>query len=259
MLEINKIHLGDCLDLMKEIPDKSVDCIICDLPYGTTKCKWDVIIPFDKLWNEYNRITKNNCPIILFGGEPFSSYLRLSNLENYRYDWIWNKKRAANFLFMNKQPGKIVENICVFYKNQPTYNPQKRINPAGPHKGSLYRNPSKITKNVKEIMGDSWKETEMDDSQNYSGKTYEADKLLPNNILEFVKDTKRLHPTQKPISLLEYLIQTYTNENDLILDNCAGSGSTLVAAKNLNRNFIGIEKEEVYYKIANDRVFGNLI
>ena len=252
------IILGDCLEIMKTIEDKSIDLILCDLPFESTSCSWDIQIPFDQLWSHYDRIIKDNAAIVLFGIEPFSSYLRISNIKNYRYDWSWNKRRAANFLFMNKQPGKIIENICVFYKHQPTYNPQKIINPNGSHKGHLHKNPSKIVDNAKEMMGPSWKPTELDSSQNYKGKNYEPDKLLPNSLLEFVKDTKRSHPTQKPVKLLEYLIKTYTNENDIILDNCAGSGSTLIAAQNLNRQFIGIEKEEKYYKVIIERLKGNV-
>lgn len=144
---------GDCITEMAAIEDKSIDLILCDLPYGTTKCKWDVVIPFDKMWEQLQRVRKDNTAILLFGMEPFSSHLRLSNLSEYRYDWYWNKKRAANFLFMNKMPGKIIETISVFYKNQPTYNPQKRINPKGVSTRHLHKNPSKITKNVKDIMG----------------------------------------------------------------------------------------------------------
>lgn len=249
--------IGDCLDLMARIPDKSVDLVLCDLPYGTTKCSWDIVIPFEHLWECYHRICKPNAAILLFGTEPFSSSLRLSNLKDYRYDWIWNKKRAANFLFMNKMPGKVCEYISVFYKKQPTYNPQKIQRPGGIHKGSFYKNPNKITENVRSIMGDSWKETELGTDQNYKGKNYEPDKLLPNNLLEFVKDTKRLHPTQKPVTLCEYLIKTYSNTGDLILDNCAGSGTTGVAADNLDRKWILIEKDASMASLAIKRINQN--
>lgn len=255
MLQTNQIYLGDCLSVMQEIEDKSVDLILCDLPYGTTKCKWDIIIPFEKLWEQYNRIVKDNAAILLFGNEPFSSYLRISNIEQYRYDWYWQKDKAANFLFGNKMPLKNIEIISCFYSKQPTYNPQKEIRKDGIHKGSFYKNPAKISNNVKEIMGDSWKETEMDSKQNYSGKNYEPDKLLPKQLVYFAKDQRgKLHPTQKPVSLLEYLIKTYTNDNAIVLDNCCGSGSTCLAAKNLNRQFIGIEKEKAYYDIARKRL-----
>lgn len=255
MLQTNQIYLGDCLEKMQEIDDKSVDLILCDLPYGTTKCKWDIIISFEELWKQYNRIAKDNTAILLFGNEPFSSYLRISNIEKYRYDWYWQKDKAANFLFGNKMPLKNIEIISCFYFKQPTYNPQKTINPSGTSKRHLSPNPSKISGNVKEMMGESWKETEMDSTQNYSGKNYEPDKLLPKQLVYFAKDQRnKVHPTQKPVSLLEYLIKTYTNENDIVLDNCFGSGSTLVATKNLNRQFIGIEKEEKYFNIAKERL-----
>ena len=254
---MTKIELiqGDCLEKMKDIPDKSIDMILCDLPYGTTKCKWDVVIPFDKLWEQYNRIVKTNGCIALFGNEPFSSALRLSNLSAYRYDWYWQKDKAANFLFGNKMPLKVIEVISVFYSALPTYNPQKEINPKGVSKRHLSPNPSKITKNVKEVMGDSWKETEMDETQNYHGKHYEADKLLPKQLVYFSREQRgKVHPTQKPVALAEYLIKTYTNEGDLVLDNCMGSGTTGVACKNLNRNFIGIELDPEYFKIAEKRI-----
>jgi len=256
-----KIELiqGDCLEIMSSIPDKSIDMILCDLPYGTTKCKWDVVIPFDKLWEQYNRVVKPNGGIALFGNEPFSSALRLSNLFAYRYDWYWQKDKAANFLFGNKMPLKVIEVISVFYSALPTYNPQKEINPKGVSKRHLSHNPSKISKNVKEIMGGSWKETEMDETQNYHGKHYEADKLLPKQLVYFSREQRgKVHPTQKPVALAEYLIKTYTNEGDLVLDNCMGSGTTGVACKNLNRNFIGIEKDPEYFKIAEKRINENL-
>jgi len=255
-----KIELiqGDCLEKMKDIPSGSVDMILCDLPYGTTKCKWDVIIPFDKLWEQYNRIVKPNACIALFGNEPFSSSLRLSNLPAYRYDWHWEKDKAANFLFGNKQPLKNIEIISIFYQSQPTYNPQKTINPAGISKRHLSKNPSKISNNVKDIMGESWKETVMDESQNYHGKNYEPDKLLPKQLIYFARDQRnKIHPTQKPIALMEYLIKTYTNEGETVLDNCMGSGTTGVACKKTNRNFIGIEILPKYFEIAKKRIYEN--
>ena len=252
-----KIELlqGNCLEKMKDIPSGSVDMILCDLPYGTTKCKWDVIIPFDKLWEQYNRIVKPNACIALFGNEPFSSSLRLSNLPAYRYDWHWEKDKAANFLFGNKQPLKNIEIISIFYQSQPTYNPQKTINPAGISKKHLSKNPSKISNNVKDIMGESWKETVMDESQNYHGKNYEPDKLLPKQLIYFARDQRnKIHPTQKPIALMEYLIKTYTNEGETVLDNCMGSGTTGVACKKTNRNFIGIEILPKYFEIAKKQI-----
>ena len=226
---------GDCLELMKQVPDKSIDLTLCDLPYGTTKCKWDTVIPFDKLWEQYNRIIKDNGAIVLFGNEPFSSQLRLSNLKNYKYDWVWDKKRGSNFATVKIRPFNSFENIMVFYKKQPTYNPQM------------------------------WKSTPYTCNQGYVGEAkqtglYRDNVITVNNgdrypltILSFSKETG-LHPTQKPVALLEYLIKTYTNEGDVVLDNCMGSGSTGVACVNTNRNFIGIELDENYFKIAKERI-----
>ena len=226
---------GDCLELMKQVPDKSIDLILCDLPYGTTKCKWDTIIPFDKLWEQYNRIIKDNGAIVLFGNEPFSSQLRLSNLKNYKYDWVWDKKRGSNFATVKIRPFNSFENIMVFYKKQPTYNPQM------------------------------WKSTPYTCKQGYVGEAKQTglhrdDVITINNgdrypltILSFSKETG-LHPTQKPVALLEYLIKTYTNEGETVLDNCMGSGSTGVACKNTNREFIGMELDENYYKVACERL-----
>lgn len=235
------LRCGDCLELMKEISDKSIDMILCDLPYGKTNCRWDIIIPFDKLWEQYNRIIKDNGVIVLFGNEPFSSYLRLSNAKYYRYDWYWEKERLTNIMQVKRRAGKIIENICVFYKKQPTYNPQM-INPNclyKPHSGklgNLVDNKSKIS--VRNA---------------HYGK-------YPTQLLKFNRDISKnmLHPTQKPIALMEYLIKTYTNENDLVLDNCMGSGSTGVACVNTGRNFIGIELDENYFNIAKERIYNCL-
>ena len=237
MSNIN-LYQGDCLEVMKEIKDKSIDMILCDLPYGTTKCKWDVVISFDKLWEQYNRIIKDNGAITLFGSEPFSSKLRISNLRMYKYDWIWKKTKAQGFLNSKKMPLKDYENICVFYKRLPVYNPQ----------GIIYGNfqndrKSKYSKG-EDIYGKE-KEFGISHMSNF-----------PKQIIEFSNPSGKgqLHPTQKPVELLEYLIKTYTNENDLVLDNCMGSGSTGVACKNLNRNFIGIELDEKYFNIAKERI-----
>ena len=237
MSNIN-LYQGDCLEIMKQIKDKSIDMILCDLPYGTTKCKWDVVIPFDKLWEQYNRIIKDNGAIALFGSEPFSSKLRISNLRMYKYDWIWKKTKAQGFLNSKKMPLKDYENICVFYKRLPVYNPQ----------GIIYGNFQNDRKS-KYIKGEDiyGKEKEF-------GISHMSN--FPKQIIEFSNPSGKgqLHPTQKPIELLEYLIKTYTNENDLVLDNCMGSGSTGVACKNLNRNFIGIEMNENYFNIAKERI-----
>ena len=253
MPEIKIIH-GDCLEIMPTLADKSINMILCDLPYGTTACKWDTIIPFELLWAQYKRLIKDNCAIVLTASQPFTSALVMSNIKMFKYCWEWKKDKAANWMFGNKMPLKIFEDIAVFYESQPTYNPQKRINPEGVSTRHLYKNPSKITKNVRQVMGDDWKETVLDDTQNYHGSSYEPDKLLPTTELYFAREQRgKQHPTQKPVALFEYLIRTYTNEGDTVLDNCAGSGTTAIACLNTNRNAILIEKDEDYYKAALDR------
>lgn len=229
-MEFDYIDCGDCLELMKEIPDKSIDMILCDLPYGTTACKWDVIIPFDKLWEQYNRVIKDNGAIVLFGSEPFSSKLRMSNLKMYKYDWVWNKKLAGNGILAKKQPLKIHENIMIF--NSTIYYPQMT-------KGRMRKK-----------MG--LKESELTGGNSYAHE-YINDEYYPQSIQEFsIANLRkgRLHPTQKPVALLEYLIRTYTNPGDVVLDNCMGSGSTCVAAVNTGRHYIGFEKEPKYFDIA---------
>lgn len=234
-----KLLQGDCLEVMKEIPDKSVDMILCDLPYGTTACKWDNVIPFEPLWEQYKRIIKDNGAIVLFGSEPFSSKLRLSNLKMYKYDWIWQKTRYSNFLCLKKQPARNFENLCVFYKKQPTYNPQML-------KGKPYT--------------DNGRKKSLNNQQNIGCKSYtpivNEGVRYPNCTISFNNgNNKNIHPTQKPVALLEYLIKTYTNENELVLDNCMGSGSCGVACVNTNRNFIGIELDENYFNIAKERIY----
>lgn len=251
----NSFYNEDCLDMMERIPSGSIDFILCDLPYGTTKCKWDIIIPFEYLWAAYKRIIKENGAIALFGTEPFSSRLRLSNLEMYRYDWYWEKDKGANFLFGNRMPLKTIETISIFYKKQPTYNPQKTINPKGSSKRHLGYNPARITKNMKDVMGETWKEDTINTVENYGGSNYEPDKLLPKQLVYFAKDQRgKIHPTQKPVQLLEYLVNTYTNADETVLDNCAGSGSTGVACLQTGRNFILVEKDKTYYEAAEQRL-----
>ena len=241
MIEKNKIYNENCLDGMKRIDDKSIDCIICDLPYGTTKCKWDIIIPLDKLWEQYNRIIKDNGAIVLFGQEPFSSYLRLSNVENYKYDIYWQKERLTNIQQVKRRVGKDVECISVFYKKQCTYNPQM-IDYNGP------KRTNKIGNGKLGLLSDSGNKKPIEYIDN--GKRY------PTQVWKFKRDilTSNLHPTQKPVALLEELIKTFSNENDLILDNCMGSGSTAIACMNTNRNFIGFENDENYYNISIERI-----
>ena len=232
---------GDCLEVMKYIPDASIDMILCDLPYGTTACKWDTIIPFDKLWEQYKRIIKPNGVITLFGREPFSSKVRLSNESNYRYDWIWEKSKATNFLFAKQMPLIAHEDIMIFYKKLPTYNPQKT-------KGKPY-NKGVEKRNEIEAVGKIG---------NGNFIINESGDRNPRSVIYFrtAESEGKLHPTQKPLELMKYLIKTYSNENDLVLDNCMGSGTTCLASKELNRKFIGIEKEPKYYELAVGRVFG---
>lgn len=236
---INKVILGDCLDILPLIPDKSIDLILCDMPFGTTKCKWDVVLPFNKLWEQYKRIITSNGAILLFGTEPFSSKLRLSNIAAYKYDWVWDKVTARGHLVAKYKPMQQTETISVFGYNKINYYPQMIPRP---------KNKFKTAKECKrtDIMGGR------------GGTEYKIyDTWYPKNLLTFSaanSSNTKLHPTQKPVELLEYLIKTYTKENDIVLDNCAGSGSALVAAKNINRQWIGIEKEEKYYNICLERL-----
>jgi site-specific DNA-methyltransferase (adenine-specific) len=233
---------GDCLKKMKNIPDKSVDCIITDLPYGTTNCKWDCVISLDKLWIEYKRIIKNNGAILLFAQTPFDKILGASNIKMLRYEWIWEKTQATGHLNAKKMPMKAHENILVFYKKLPTYNPQMTEGHTPIHSYTKYVS----TQNNTEIYGKMNKEI------SGGGETIR----YPRSVLTFASDkqTCYLHPTQKPLALLEYMVKTYTNEGDTILDSCMGSGTTGVAALNLGRNFIGIEKDEKYFNIAKNRI-----
>lgn len=240
-----KLLYSDCLELMKDIPDKSIDMILCDLPYGTTACKWDTVIPFEPLWCEYNRIIKDNGAICLFGAEPFSSQLRVSNLQNFKYDWVWRKPRGTGHLNAKKQPLRDVENISVFYKKQCVYNPQFAKDK--PYSALKSGKTSRVSESGETTYGKFMNGAEFRNDN--SGFRY------PKQVIEFgVVERGTVHPTQKPVSLLEYLIKTYTNEGDLVLDNCMGSGSTGVASVNTNRNFIGMELDENYFKIAQERI-----
>ena len=242
-----KIELmqGDCLEKMKDIPDKSIDMILCDLPYGKTACKWDTIIPFEPLWEQYKRIIKDNGAIVLTASQPFTSALVMSNPKMFKVAIVWNKKKAGNFVQGNIQPLKIHEDVLIFYSKQPTYNPQKTLL----DKPQKVRNGAKNRQDRKEAGG-------FGGTVIYSDK-FEADKKLPTTIVEISKDNygkNVFHPTQKPVALFEYLIKTYTNEGDLVLDNVAGSGTTGVACQNLNRDFILIEKEPEYVEIIKQRL-----
>tara|TARA_R110002110_G_scaffold9464_2_gene46485 strand:+ start:1073 stop:1798 length:726 start_codon:yes stop_codon:yes gene_type:complete len=230
------LRLGDCLEVMKNIPDASVDAIITDPPYGTTACKWDSVIDFDLMWEQLNRIIKPNGAIVLFAQDKFMAKLMLSD-KNHRYNIVWDKVMPSGHLNAKKMPLRSDESICVFYKKLPTYNPQRTIGK---------QNHSKSTKEAKGNKNYN----KYEQKQNTSSLKY------PKSIVSFQKDhpSKTVHPTQKPIALMEYLIKTYTNENDTVLDFTMGSGSTGVAAKNLNRNFIGIEQDQKYFNIAEQRI-----
>lgn len=238
-----KLYKGDCLQEMKKIESNSVNAVICDLPYGTTQNKWDTIIPFDLLWSELNRVVKINGAIVLFGAEPFSSALRISNIKNYKYDWVWKKNLKTGFLNAKKMPLLNNELISVFYRKPPTYNPimEKRTTvKAGNKKHSTATN----------NYGDYSKT--FNDNQ--------TDFVYPSRVIENIKcvhnssKDKVNHPTQKPVELCEYLVETYTNEGETVLDMTMGSGSTGVACKNIKRDFIGIEMNDEYYDIACKRV-----
>ena len=226
---------GDCLEKLKLISDNSIDLILADPPYGITECAWDKVIPFEPLWEELNRVAKQNTAIIIFGVEPFSSQLRMSNLKNYRYDLIYEKPHATGFLNVNRQPMRAHENISVFYRKQPTYNPQKT---SGHTRKSSSR--SSVNSNLYEKAE--------------KRVSYDSTERFPRSVLKFSSDkqTNALHPTQKPIELLKYLIETYSNPNDTVLDFVMGSGSTGTAALMLDRDFVGIELDEKYFNQAEE-------
>ena len=238
-----ELYKGSCLDVMQNIPNNSVDMILCDLPYGTTACKWDVVIPFGLLWEQYERIIKENGTIVLFGSEPFTSLLISSNLKMFKYDIVWDKVNCSSGVLAKKRPLKSHENICVFYKNQPTYNPQMSV-------GTKWNRGGKKERKLAGFFGQEGKLVERKGGSDTTDLKYPKSILTVSN----ADNTKRVHPTQKPIKLLEWLIKTYTNEGDTVLDNCMGSGSTGVACINTNRNFIGIELDENYFNIAKNRI-----
>lgn len=247
---LNQVFNEDCLEGMKRIPDKSIDMILCDLPYGTTKCGWDSIIPFDKVWCQYERIIKDNGAIVLFGAEPFSSLLRTSNLKLYRYDFTWDKVSVVGFANAKKMPLKNTETISVFYKKLPTYNPQGLIKKEKP---TLIKNGSTHQERggagISALNGGRFKGEYLSEFTNY-----------PKQILKFPRE-KGFHPTQKPVELLRYLIKTYSNQNEVILDNCMGSGATAIACLRESRNFIGfeIDKEHGYYNKIIERISNEVL
>jgi len=239
-MKTNVCYQGDCLEVMKGIEDKSIDMILCDLPYGTTACKWDTIIPFEPLWEQYKRIIKDNRAIVLTASQPFTSALVMSNIKDFRYCWVWNKKKGGNIMNLKSQPYKVHEDVCVFSIKQHLYFP--------------------IMTDQKERTGKTYSKGEANGIDNY-GDTRIYKQKYPKSILEISNADQRgkKHPTQKPVALFEYLIKTYTNEGDLVLDNCAGSGTTGVACKNTNRNFILIEQDEKYCEVIKERVGCDII
>lgn len=246
-MRIDEIYLGDCLEVMKDIPDGSVDMILCDLPYGVLNrnnkhAKWDSVIPFEPLWEQYKRIVKDKAAIVLFAQGMFTAQLMMSNVDMWRYNLIWNKHRVTGFLNANRMPLRLHEDICVFYKTLPTYNPQmeelngrERNHPQG---YGEHRESNRCYGDIKRITPQIY------------------DKKHPRSIIKIPRehDGKQVHPTQKPVELMRYLIRTYSNEGDLVLDNCMGSGTTCVAAIKEKRHYIGIEKEKQYFEIAQKRI-----
>ena len=249
----HKLILGDCLDELPKIFDKNIDLVLTDPPYGTTACKWDSVILFEPMWNQLKRVIKDNGCIALFGSEPFSSNLRMSNIKQFKYDWIWQKDNGTGFANAKKQPLRKYENISIFYNKRSIYNPQMRI--GKPYKiKSGKRNKGTETLSGKKLQ----KNNKSNIASYYRLENHNNGTRYPINIIDFKRE-RGLHPTQKPVALLKYLIKTYSNENDTVLDFTMGSGSTGVACKNLNRNFIGIEKDENYYNIAKQRIEGGFV
>ena len=236
-IELDRIYNMDCLEGMKAIPDGSVDAVICDLPYGTTACAWDSVIPFDKLWEQYKRICKPNAPIVLFGSEPFSSQVRMSNIDWYKYDWVWEKPEGANFQLAKYQPLKVHETISVFSKATHPYNPQ------GLKRATIVKSNSNKGGRLGHVASEKHRDEYIQEWTNY-----------PRSVLRFDYDPNRFHPTQKPVSLLRYLVLTYTNEGDTVLDNCMGSGTTAIACIKERRHFIGFELNKEYFDKAQRRI-----
>lgn len=233
---MTQLFLGDCLDVMKDLPDNEIDLILCDLPYSLTVLEWDNIIPLEPLWEQYNRIAKENAAMVFTASQPFTTILISSNIKNFRYEWIWEKPQGTNPMSAKFMPLKSHENILVFYRKKPTYNPQM-------WQSTPYSGFKSNTKNIGEAYGN----LKSQHRDNTDGSRY------PKTVLKF-KQEKGYHPTQKPVQLMEYLIKTYSNEGDLVLDNTMGSGTTGVAAIQCNRKFIGIESDSTYYDIAMKRI-----
>lgn len=243
----NSLYNMDCLEGMKFIPDKSIDMILCDLPYGTTRCAWDSIIPLDKLWLEYKRIIKNYRSIVLTASQPFTTTLISSNLEWYKYNWVWEKTKAGNFIQAKNMPLKLHEDICIF------------SNGVVIHKGQSQKRMTYNPQDVQEIQKE-WHRPQIYDSEHqFKRPSHKTDRIIkqegfPSSVLKYGSVHNPPHPTQKPVELFEYMIRTYTNENETVLDNCIGSGTTAIACINTNRNFIGFEMDETYYNLADKRI-----
>jgi len=243
-IELNKIYHGDCLEVMKSIKDKSIDMILCDLPYGTTACKWDVEIPFEPLWKQYLRIIKDKSAIILTSIQPFTSFLINSNIKYFKCEYIWQKTKATNYIKANEMPMKYHENILLFGKHKINYYPIMI-------KGKPYIKEAKSESNIKCIFKDTRKIGSINVNDGYR---------FPSSIIRISNDNHfSLHPTQKPVPLFEYLIKTYTKENEVVLDNCIGSGTTAIACINTNRQYIGIEKDDHYFEVCNERIRKHLL
>ena len=242
-----QLHHGDCLELMQAIPDGSVDMILCDLPYGTTACKWDTVIPFEPLWAQYRRVAKRNAAIVLTASQPFTTALIASNMREFRYCWVWAKSRVTGFANAKVQPLRCVEDVVIFYRSRPTYNPQgiRRIDAVKRNGGS--------------VGGDSLRGDTEGSAGKGSLRTAGAEYVqeftgYPRQVLNIGSESGTIHPTQKPVALMEYLIRTYTREGETVLDNCMGSGTTGVACANTGRQFIGIERDDKYFQIASERI-----
>ena len=248
-MELNRIYNEDCLEGMKRIEDGSVDMILCDLPYGTTACKWDIIIPFEALWEQYERIIKDNGAIVLTAAQPFTSALVMSNPKLFKYDWTWRKPRGTGHLNAKKQPMRDKEDVLVFYKKQAAYNPQ--MTEGEPYSALKGGKTTRVSDKGVTTYGKFMNGAEFRNDN--TGFRY------PKQVIEFgVVERGTLHPTQKPVPLFEYLIKTYTNEGDTVLDNCMGSGTTAIAAINTDRKFIGFELDETYFNLANNRISEHL-
>lgn len=242
---------GDCLELMRDLPDGSVDMVLCDLPYGTTACSWDSVIPFEPLWEQYWRVCKPGAAVVLTASQPFTTALIGSNMRDFRYCWYWVKSAVTGFANAKKQPLRHIEDVCVFYKSLPTYNPQG-LKPLG-----------KVQRNGVSVGGDTLRTNVEKSAGKGSLRTAGAEYVqeftnYPRQSLEFARDSSKVHPTQKPVALFEYLIRTYTNPGETVLDNTAGSGTTAIAAENAGRRWICMERDPDYYAAAVGRVYDHL-